>query len=145
MDFEVTGIDQVEQFEDFWQLWFPARALVLTGQAIAEDARLRLEDDETAPDGSRWAPWSDNYAATRSPQHKLLFGDGDLADSIMFKVQGANYVVGSELPYALVHQFGSKDGKIVAREYVGVSDELELAIDNILAADMDAAWGTVAA
>ena len=148
--FEIRGIDQVEQFEGFWQLWFPARALAITGQAIAEDARLRIEDDESDPEGSRWDPWSDNptgrgYASTRGPQHKLLFGDGDLADSIMFKVQGAAYVVGSELDYALVHQFGSKDGKISARAYVGVSDELELAIDNILASDMDAAWGTVAA
>lgn len=148
MDFEVTGVDQVEQFEDFWHLWFPARALVLTGQAIAEDARLRLEDDETAPDGSRWDPWSDNppgqgYASTRGPQHKLLFGDGDLADSIMFKVQTARYVVGSELDYALVHQFGSKDGRIPARKYAGVSDEVEAAVDNILPADLDAGWQAV--
>jgi phage virion morphogenesis protein len=148
MDLEVTGIDQVEQLEDFWRLWFPRRALVLTTEAIAEDAQLRLEDDETAPDGSRWEEWSDNppgrgYASTRGPDHKLLFSSGDLANSITAAVQSSRYVVGSEVPYALVHQFGSKDGRIPAREYVGVSDELELALDNILATDMDAGWEAV--
>lgn len=148
MELEVTGIDQVEQFEDFWRLWFPRRALALTTEAIAEDAQLRLEDDETAPDGSRWEPWSDNppgrgYASKRGPDHKLLFSSGDLADSITAAVQSSSYVVGSEVPYALVHQFGSKDGRIPAREYVGVSDELELALDNTLATDMDAGWEAV--
>jgi phage gpG-like protein len=72
-----------------------------------------------------------------------LFSSGDLADSITAAVQGQRYVVGSELPYALVHQFGSRDGRTPAREYVGISDDLEAAIDNILAADMDAGWETV--
>ena len=135
MDLQVTGIGQVEQFADYWDLWFQHRALGLVTEAIAEDARLRLEDDETAPDGSRWDPWSPSYALTRGAGHKLLFDSGDLADSIMAKVQGANYVVGSELDYALVHQS--------SRPYVGVSGEVEQAIDDILAADMDAGWESV--
>ena len=141
--FTVIGLDKFEDHGELWDLWFPARALMLVGDAIAEDARLRLEDDVTATDGSSWDPWSDDYAKTRGPQNKLLFGEGDLAESITARQQRPGYVVGSELPYALTHQFGSKDGTTVARPYVGVSGELEDALDNILPSDFDAAFAAL--
>jgi len=39
-----------------------------------------------------------------------------------------------------VHQFGSLDGNTPDRPYVGVSDEIDAALDNILPDDFDAGW-----
>ena len=139
-DLTVTGLDQFGQMADYFDIWWRARPPRLAAEAFAEDARLRLEDDETGPNGSKWDPWSDSYAATRSAGDKLLFDSGDLADSIEAKRDGSAYIVGSDMDYALVHQFGSLDGNTPDRPYVGVSDEIDAALDNILPDDFDAGW-----
>jgi phage gpG-like protein len=150
MDIQITGVDQVGQMADFWDLYWPDRVLVLTGESVVEDTRLRLEDDETSPGGKAWDPWSDNppgrgYASRRPPTAKLLYDSGDLARSIEYAVQGNTVDVGSELDYALVHQMGSRDGRIPAREYAGISDELESALQDVYSADFEGGWLAVRA
>jgi phage gpG-like protein len=44
---------------------------------------------------------------------------------------------GSPLPYATVHQTGSRDGRLKAREYVGISRELGRSLDAIFPADFE--------
>jgi phage gpG-like protein len=140
MDIDVKGLDQFERLEQYWDLWLRLRAPAVTTEAIAEDARLRLEDDVTAPNGAAWPAWSPAYAETRGPQHKLLYGEGDLAESILAKVQAGDYVVGSDRPYALAHQFGPKGRKEKKRPYVGLSRELKAALDDVYTSDFETGW-----
>ncbi len=142
IEIRVRGVEQVEQLADYWGIWWPDLPLRLFSEAVVEDARLRLEDDTNAPDGTPWAEWSELYARTRGPDDKLLYDEGDLADSLTFERRGGGtlYVTGSDLDYALVHQEGSRDGTLEARPYVGISRELEVAINDIYASDFDRRW-----
>lgn len=137
MDLEFDGLIRFEQLEHRWDGWWPGRALDLFGEALEEDTRLRLEDDETSPTGERWDAWSEDYAKTRGPQHKLLFGEGELARSLAFDRNGDVLGFGSPLPYATVHQTGSRDGRLPAREYVGISRDLAGSLDAIFPADFE--------
>jgi hypothetical protein len=140
MDLQLDGLIEFEVLEGRWGSWWPGRALVLFGEALEEDTRLRLEDDTVSPSGKPWDDWSPDYAKTRGPQHKLLFSDGDLADSLEYDRNGDMLGFGSALPYATVHQTGSRDGRLPAREYVGVSRELGRSLDSIFPADFERGW-----
>jgi phage gpG-like protein len=140
IELELDGLIEFERMEAHWDSWWPRRALTLFGEALEEDTRLRLEDDEAGPTGRRWDPWSESYAKTRGPQHKLLFGEGDLARSLTFDRRGDVLDFGSPLPYAMVHQTGSRDGRLPKREYVGVSRELARSVDTIFGADFERGW-----
>jgi hypothetical protein len=137
MDLELDGLIELEQLEARWDYWWPRRALDVFGEALEEDTRLRLEDDTVSPSGERWDDWSPEYAKTRGPQHKLLFGDGDLSRSMQYDRNGDVLDFGSPLPYATVHQTGSRDGRLKAREYVGISRELGRSLDAIFPADFE--------
>lgn len=140
IELEFIGMERLSELEGLWDVWWPDRVLRLTAEALVEDAALRLEDDVLAPDGSPWDEWSTEYAKTRKPQHKLLWSTGALAESLKFQQRGQRYMIGSELEYALVHQEGSNDGTIKPRPYVGVSDELEAALQDIYETDFDRAY-----
>jgi hypothetical protein len=137
MDLELDGLIELEQLESRWDYWWPRRALDVFGEALEEDTRLRLEDDTVSPSGERWDDWSPEYAKTRGPQHKLLFGDGDLSRSMQYDRNGDVLDFGSPLPYATMHQTGSRDGRLKAREYVGISRELGRSLDAIFPADFE--------
>jgi hypothetical protein len=137
MDLELDGLIELEQLEARWDYWWPRRALDVFGEALEEDTRLRLEDDTVSPSGERWDDWSPEYAKTRGPQHKLLFGDGDLSRSMQYDRNGDVLDFGSPLPYATMHQTGSRDGRLKAREYVGISRELGRSLDAIFPADFE--------
>ena len=126
---EVNGLDDFERLESRFDAWWPGRALDLFGDAITEDTRLRLEDDKVGPNGERWPEWSPAYAATRGPEHKLLFDTGDLSRSMDAQRRGDVLDFGSPLPYAKRNQ--------ATRPYVGVGKELRRALDNIFPADFE--------
>ena len=135
----VIDTSDLEKMGQFWSIFWPDMALLDTVEALAEDAKQRLERDDTAPDGSRWEPWSDNppgygYASRRPPGTKLLRDSRDLLRSIEGTRQAGEYIVGSDEPYAQVHQFGSRDGRVPQRQYAGMSDDLETALDGIYTA-----------
>lgn len=122
----------------------------------------------TAPDGSKWQPNSEmTYLNILGKQHvnkdgalnrkginrvmskRVLVGDGTLMNSIHYQVSGDLLLVGSNLIYAAIHQFGGtikpKNKKVLSwkvgdvsifakqvvipkREWLGISiaDEAEL-------------------
>ena len=89
------------------------------GQVMEDNARKRIRETKRAPSGKRWKPWSDSYKQTRGPQHSLLVGEGDLADSITHVVHGPLEVeVGSNLDYAAAHLFGLPDQGLPARPFL---------------------------
>lgn len=67
-------------------------------------------DNETAPDGSKWQALSPRYAARKVKMRNALQGiltrRGTLRDTIRYKASKSDVVVGSDRPYAAIHQFG---------------------------------------
>lgn len=95
------------------------------GALVESQTRRRIHEEKAGPDGKAWAPWGPNWAASRHKGHGLLENDGDLLDSIHFVVAGGDILVGSDLVYAAIHQFGGAevDMAIPERPYLGMSDE----------------------
>ena len=59
-------------------------------------------------------------------------GEGDLRDSIQNFTTGTAAVVGTPLIYGATHQFGSANGTIPARPYLGLSNDNRLAIEELV-------------
>ncbi len=93
------------------------------GELMVTQTKTRIEDEKRGPDGEAWAPWSRAYAATRSGRHSLLVGEGNLRDSISNHSAGLEAIVGTNLVYGAIQQFGGEDGGVPARPYLGLSGE----------------------
>ena len=104
------------------------------GALIKDQTKLRIADEKTTPDGAPWAPWSEGYAATRKPNHSLLVAEGKpgLLDSIQNHTTGLEAVVGTNLIYGAAHQFGSENGTLPARSYLGLSADNRAAIEELV-------------
>jgi len=105
-------------------------ALRVLGPVIESQTRRRIHDEKTAPDGTRWEPWSEDYAATRRGDQSLLMDRGHLHDSISHLVHGRALEAGSSLIYAGTHQDGTDH--VPARPYLGVSRGNAREIDAVL-------------
>ncbi len=95
------------------------------GALVESQTRRRIHEEKESPDGKAWTPWGPNWASSRHKGHGLLENEGDLLDSIHFVVTGGDILVGSDLVYAAIHQFGGAEVgmAIPSREYLGMSDE----------------------
>lgn len=93
------------------------------GALVESQTRRRIHSEKMSPDGKAWAPWGANWAASRHKGHGLLENEGDLLDSIHFVVTGGDILVGSDLVYAAIHQFGGAEVGIAIpeRPYLGMS------------------------
>ncbi|MBU2713731.1 phage virion morphogenesis protein [Zooshikella sp. WH53] len=60
------------------------------GATVESQTRRRIEEEQTAPDGSPWPTWSSGYAATRHGNQSLLQNEGHLVDSLHSSVWGDN-------------------------------------------------------
>lgn len=129
------------------------------GELLAESTRQRFETG-TAPDGSRWAANAENTYLGLLGKKDVRNKDGRIAASGIKKVMGKKPLVASGqlagsirhqlLPGgtgvevgtnrfadawdggAAVHQFGSRDGRIPARPFLGLSDADETGVMAIL-------------
>lgn len=113
-------------------------ALLEIGEVLLKSTKERFETG-TAPDGSQWA---DNKPSTiaHKGRNKPLFDQGTLMREIHYELFGNDELAfGSSMDYAAMQQFGgTKDefpnlwGDIEARPFLGVSDEDEEKILNIV-------------
>lgn len=128
------------------------------GEILAESTKQRFTDS-TGPDGQRWAPNAPATILARLAEvsgaytkagrlskkgaaavmsKKPLVDTGILQDTISWQAGddhvevGTNRFAGEWDGGAAVHHFGSKDGSIPARPFLGVSDEDGAAILEIL-------------
>ena len=102
---------------------------------IETQTHRRIRAGGPAPDGAAWPEWSDLYAETRHGGQSLLFGEGDLDDSIQALVSADQAEVGTNLVYGAIHQFGGEEvGRpgLRARPYLGLSSEDEADIEAII-------------
>ena len=72
--------------------------------------------------------------AAKGKIRKILQEEGNLVGTIAAQVQGEGVAIGSNLPYATIHQYGGKAGRgrkvtIPARPYLGTNeaDDQEIA------------------
>ena len=104
------------------------------GSEIESQTRRRIESEKTDPKGNDWDDWSETYKHTRHSGHSFLEGEGDLLDSMTYTLtlSGDEVVVGTNLVYGAIHQFGGEEVgiDIPARVYLGLSEENE---DEVLA------------
>ena len=123
------ALRRLERFQEAVEAGVPDLLDHLGGVLVAQ-TRFRIEDEKRSPEGDDWQAWSDDYEARRPAGRSLLYGEGDLEESIEAFVQGEELILGSDEPYAAVHQFGSEgDGPIPARPYLGISAENAAALD----------------
>lgn len=120
------------------------RSELLEGLAaeVESQTRRRLSDEKTAPDGTPWAAWTDDYAATRHGGHSLLESSGALIDSIESVASDDSVEIGSNLIYAAIHNLGGTEDMapapagITARQYLGFSDDnladLQFVVDDFI-------------
>lgn len=119
------------------------------GERLTETTQDRF-NTSTAPDGRRWAPNSQatilTYLAGKSGSYgktgkisakgaayamnkRPLVASGVLQDTIHWQLVPGGVAVGTDRfadeweAGAAVHQIGSKDGRIPARPFLGVSDD----------------------
>lgn len=102
------------------------------GALVESQTRRRIQEEKTGPDGKAWQAWSDRYARNRPGGRSLLQSEGGLLDSIQYLVTDGEVEVGSNLIYAATQQYGDDARGIPARPYLGISDENEAEIDELL-------------
>lgn len=137
------------------------------GEDLVESTKQRFSTS-TAPDGAPWAPNAEatfiaylerdekNFrkdgrlgakGAARAANKKPLVDSGLLQDSIGYEVTddalfvGTNRFAGEWDGGAAVHQFGSKKGTIPARPFLGLSDEDEAGVLEVLERHLSQALG----
>lgn len=112
-------------------------ALKEIGEVLVESTKQRFASGE-GPDGNAWKGNSD-VTIDRKGRDMPLVDEGTLMDSIHYQLSGNMLEIGTALEYAAMQQFGGTKaefpflwGDIPERPFLGLSDEDENAILNIL-------------
>lgn len=95
---------------------------------VLENSTVERFETNIAPDGSPWLPSERVLKAQGSA--KILVDKADLRNSITTEPSAREVQVGSNLPYAAIHQSGGQAGRNLAtyiepRPYLGISEEDE--------------------
>jgi len=98
----------------------PAQIMHVVAGTMESQTRRRLQDTKKDPDGSPWAKWSTEYAATRGGQHSLLVSSQALLDDVASDFGRGFARVFSSMEYAATHQHGRTEDGIPARPYLGI-------------------------
>lgn len=125
VEIRLSGFDALSALLDRFTGVDTSGLLDSLGTEMVSQTRERLLDTKTSADGKPWESWSPDYAQTRHSHHSLLVSEGNLDDSIQHLVDTSGVEVGSNLAYAATHQFGDDDRGIVARPYLGISQDNE--------------------
>lgn len=91
------------------------------GEALLNSHRRRFEE-QTAPDGTPWAPLSPSYQAKKKKNaDKILVLDGSLSGLLTYQVSPDGLELGTNRIYGATHQFGDPARNIPARPFLGLS------------------------
>ena len=119
----------------------PAERKALLG-SIGEEIITQTKDrfaKKKTPDGDDWADIAESTKdyyqrrfGTKNPGNGTLWRQGSLMDSITQETGSWSVVVGATKVYAAVHQYGWKEKNIIARPYLGLSNEDKVEIVGII-------------
>jgi phage gpG-like protein len=122
-------------------------ALALIGEHLAETTRQRFASS-TAPDGSRWPRNAESTLARylkggKGGSKRPLVDSGELEETGIHwqfipggVAVGTNRLANLFTGGAAVHQFGSRDGNIPARPFLGMSNDDRRGILDIIEAHL---------
>lgn len=114
--------------------------LMLIGEKLVESTKARFAN-KTAPDGSQWErnsdttinlEWKRRDGSIRPAKARddPLVGEGTLGETINYKINGDELLIGSNMEYAAMMQFGGTKaefphllGDIPARPFLGISND----------------------
>jgi phage virion morphogenesis protein len=95
---------------------------------------------EVSPEGEPWELLNPAYRrrklAAGGPDRILTFS-GDLRETLRYQVGGGELRFGTDRPYGATHQFGDFDRGIPARPFLGLSEDDEAELADILQAHLD--------
>lgn len=113
------------------------------GVEMETQTKERFAEKKT-PDGDDWADIAEstkNYYqkkfGTKNPGNGILWRQGSLMDSITHETDSWSVTVGATKVYAAVHQFGWKEKNIIARPYLGLSNDDKADIIGIINGFLD--------
>lgn len=108
-------------------------ALVEIGDHMIDWHQQRW-DRQVDPDGRRWEALSPRYQR-RKKKHKdrILLLDEILRDTLHYQADADSLQFGTSREYGATHQFGDPRRNIPARPFLGISEEDEREITEILA------------
>lgn len=102
------------------------------GEALLNSHQERFERQES-PDGDRWEPLSDRYLARKKKNRdKILILEGDLRDLLRYQASQDALELGTDRIYGASHQFGDDSRGIPARPFLGLSDDDQQIVLDIL-------------
>jgi phage virion morphogenesis protein len=108
---------------------FDGRQLMDDVASLLESSTRNRFQTKVSPEGDVWSDWSPAYAASRGPNHSLLVADSKTREDPLYGSidrfwSDDEAMVGSNLPYAAIHQFGGEDvgSGIPARPYLGLDE-----------------------
>lgn len=92
-------------------------------------------DEQKSPDGISWNPIKNSTHRRKNGSQKILYKSGHMQDSLNASYDKDSATIGLNAtkggyPYPVVHQFGTKDGKIDARAFMPIKEDESL-YDNV--------------
>jgi len=109
------------------------------GEALLADSMDAFRS-ATSPEGEMW-PWLSEATLAgikKGRRRQILQRSGRLRKSITRRATVEMAEVGTNVVYAAIHQFGGEAGRkshrvnIPAREYLGIGDNAQAAIDDVM-------------
>lgn len=116
----------------------PKPALQDMGEYLVETTKRRFAT-KTGPDGIKWKDNADQTVARKGSNDPLIGESRRLANEIHYRADSNSITWGSSLAYAAMQQLGGLKeayphlwGDIPARRFLGISDEDEKQLPEIL-------------
>ncbi|ACQ68755.1 phage virion morphogenesis protein [Candidatus Williamhamiltonella defendens] len=129
---ELCGIERLNPLLDRLGGIDPQQVLSVLGNLVEKQTVDRFIDEKESPDGDKWPEWSQGYAKSRHRHQNLLQSSGDLIDSIQSVFGLGRTDIGTNLMYAARHQFGDTKRGIPQREFLGISADNLVELQNTL-------------
>ncbi|ASX25873.1 phage virion morphogenesis protein [Candidatus Williamhamiltonella defendens] len=129
---DLRGIERLNHLLDRLGGIDPQQVLSVLGNLVEKQTVDRLIDEKESPDGDAWPQWSQGYAKSRHRHQNLLQSSGDLIDSIQSVFGFGRTETGTNLIYAARHQFGDTKRGIPQREFLGISADNLVELQNAL-------------
>jgi len=87
-------------------------------------------EHEKDPSGNPWTPLKESTKKYKTTA-KMLYDEGDMQRNLINRSTSSQAIVGidsvfSDFSYPVMHQFGSKDGKLPARPFMPIKEDMSL-------------------
>lgn len=107
-------------------------AFIDIGEGLLNSTDDRWEQ-QVDPDGNPWEPLDPKYQARKEKNaDKILVLEGFMRDTLAYNTSPNSMEMGTNLIQGATHQFGDDDRGIPARPFLGVSEDDEQMIQDIL-------------